>query len=158
MSLKVLDRNNQAHELLLFIIRWKTKLRNAFNNNMSTDWKLSKAQTSKIIPSGRFLGSLLSKLAGPLMKVALPLAKNILASLGIPGAVSAIDTGIQKKTHGSGTTILIISNKEMYDIMKIIQALEDSNILLNEVTKTIKKWNKRTKRRILKHVVGYLSS
>ena len=158
MILKVLDRNDQAHELLLFIIRRKTKLRNAFNNNMSTDWKLSKAQTSKIIPSGRFLGSLLSKLAGPLMKVALPLAKNILASLEIPGAVSAIDTGIQKKTHGSGTTILIISNKEMHDIMKIIQALEDSNILLNEVTKTIKKWNKRTKRRILKHVVGYLSS
>ena len=58
--------------------RQKTKLKNAFNNNMSTDIKLS-----KIIQSGGFLGSLLSKLAGPLMKVAVPLAKNTSAPLGI---------------------------------------------------------------------------
>ena len=50
---------------------------------MSTDIKLSKAQISKIIQSGGFLGSLLSKLAGPLMKVAIPLAKNVLTPLGI---------------------------------------------------------------------------
>ena len=68
-----------------------------FNNNMSTDLKLCKAQISKIIQSGGFLGSLLSKLAGPLMKVAVPLAKNILAPLGITAAASAIDAGIQKK-------------------------------------------------------------
>ena len=75
----------------------KPKLRNALNNNMSTDKKLSKAQISKIIQSGGFLGSLLSKLAGPFMKVAVPLAKNILAPLGITAAASAIDAGIQKK-------------------------------------------------------------
>ena len=63
--------------------RQRTKLRNAFNNYMSTDIKLSKAQISKIIQSGGFSGSLLSKLAGPLMKVAVPLAKNILPPLGI---------------------------------------------------------------------------
>ena len=74
--------NDLPHELLL-TTRQKTKLRNAFNNNMSTDLKLSKAQISKMIQSGGFLGSLLSKLAGPLMKVALPLAKNVLALLGI---------------------------------------------------------------------------
>ena len=74
----------------------KAKLKNAFNNNMSTDLKISKAQISKIIQSGGFLGSLLSKLAGPLMKVAAPLAKNILASLGITAAASAIDAGIKK--------------------------------------------------------------
>ena len=68
MSLKMLDRNDQPHELLL-ITRQKTKLRNAFNNNMSTDLKLSKAQISKIIQSEGFLESLLSKLAGPLMKL-----------------------------------------------------------------------------------------
>ena len=62
------------------------------------------------------------------MKVAVPLVKNILDSLGITTAASAIDAGIQKKIHGSGTTTLIISNKEMNDIMKIIQALEDSKI------------------------------
>ena len=64
---------------------------------MSTDLKLSRAHTSKIIQSGGFLGSLLSKLAGPLMKLAIPLAKNVLAPLGITAAASAIDAGIQKK-------------------------------------------------------------
>ena len=64
---------------------------------MSIDIKLSKAQISKIFQSGEFLGSLLSELAGPLMKVAVSLAKNILAPLGITAAVSAIDAGIQKK-------------------------------------------------------------
>ena len=68
------------HELLL-TTRQKAKLRNAFNNNMSTDLKLSRAQISKIIQSGGFLGSLLSKLAGPIMKVAIPSAKNVLAPL-----------------------------------------------------------------------------
>ena len=54
------------------------KLRNGFNNNISTDIKLSKAQISKIIESLGFLGLLLSKLAGPLMKVAVRLEKKIL--------------------------------------------------------------------------------
>ena len=62
------------------------------------------------------------------MKVAIPLAKKKLAPLGITEAASAIDAGIQKKLHGSGTTTFIISNKEMNDIMKVVQALEDSNI------------------------------
>ena len=84
---------------------------------MSTDLKFSKAQISKIIQSDGFLGSLLSKLAGPLIKVALPLAKNILAPLGITVAASAIDAGIKKKIHGSGTTTLIISDEEMNDII-----------------------------------------
>ena len=64
---------------------------------MSTDLKLSKAQISKIIQSGGFLGSLLSKLAGPLMKVAVSLAKHISAPLGITAAASVIDAGIKKK-------------------------------------------------------------
>ena len=71
MNLKMFNGNDLPHELLL-TTRQKTKLRNAFNNNMSTDIKLSKAQISKIIQSGGFLGSLLSKLPGPLMKVAVP--------------------------------------------------------------------------------------
>ena len=65
--------------------------------------KLSKAQINKIIQSGGFLGFLLSKLAGPLMKIAVPLAKHVLAPLGITAAASALDAGIQKKTHGSGS-------------------------------------------------------
>ena len=105
---------------------------------MSTSLKLSKAEISKIIQSGRFLGSLLSKLAGPLMKVTNPIAKNVLAPLAITAAASAVDAGIQKKIHSSGTSSLIISNEEINDIMKIVQALQDSNILLKGVTKTIK--------------------
>ena len=65
MNLKMLDGNGRPHELLL-TTRQKKKLRNALNNNMSTDLKLSKAQISKIIQSGGFSVSLLSKLAGPL--------------------------------------------------------------------------------------------
>ena len=95
ISLKMFNGNDLPHELLL-TTRQKTKLRNAFNNNMSTDLKLSKAKISKIIQSGGFLGSLLGKLADPLMKVVIPLAKNVLALLGITAAASAIDTGSQK--------------------------------------------------------------
>ena len=134
MSLKMLDGNDLPHELLLTTSQ-KTKLRNAFNNNMTTDLILSKAHISKIIQSGAFLGSLLSKLAGWLMKVAIPLAKNIWALLGITAAVSAIDSGIQKKIHDSGTTTLIISNKKVNNIIKIVQGLEDSNIFLKGVLK-----------------------
>ena len=96
ISFKMFNGNDLPHELLL-TIRQKTKPRNAFNNNMSTDLKLSKAQISKIIQSGGFLGSLISKLAGPLMKVAIPLAKNILTPLRVTAAASAIDAGIPKK-------------------------------------------------------------
>ena len=98
MSLKMLDENYLSHELLL-TTRHKTKLRNVFNNNMSTVLILSKARISKIIQSGGFLGSLVSKLAGPLMKLATPLAKNVWAPLGITPAASAIDAGIQKKKY-----------------------------------------------------------
>ena len=148
ISLKMFDGNDLPHELLL-TTRQKTKLRNAFNNNMSTDLKLSKAQISKIIQSGGFLGSLLSKLAGLLMKVAIPLAKNVLAPLGIATAVSATDAEIQKKIHGSGTTTLMISNEEINDIMKIVQVIEDSNALLKGVTKRIKSETKEQKRGFL---------
>ena len=66
ISLKMFDGDDLPHELLL-TTRQKTKLRNAFNNNMSTDIRLSKAQISKIIQSVGFLGSLLSKFTSPLV-------------------------------------------------------------------------------------------
>ena len=80
MALKMLDGNDLPHELLLTTGQ-KAKPRNAFNNNMSADLKLSKAQISKILQSGGFLGSLLSELADPLMKVAIPLAKKCFSSI-----------------------------------------------------------------------------
>ena len=137
MNIRMFNGNNLCHELLL-TTRQTTKLRNAIENNISTDIKLPKAQISKIIQSGGFLGSLLSEIAGPLMKVAAPLAQKVLAPLGLTAAMSAIDAGIPKKIHGSGTTTLIISNEKMNDIIKIVQLSEDSNILLKEVTKTVK--------------------
>ena len=91
---KIFNGNNLPHELLL-TTRQKTKIRNELNNNMLADLKLSKAQISKIIQYGIFLGSLLSKLAGSLMKIAIFLEKNVLAQLGITAAGSAIDAGIQ---------------------------------------------------------------
>ena len=80
MSLKIFDGNDLLHYLLL-TTRQKTKLRNVFNNNMSNDIKLSKAQISKIIESGEFLGSLLRKIAVSLMKVAALLAKKSFSSI-----------------------------------------------------------------------------
>ena len=123
--------------------REKMKLRNAFNNNISTDLTHFKAQISKVIQSGGILGSLLSKLAGTLMKVAIRLAKNVFTPLGITAA------GIQKKT-----TTLIILNKEMNDIMEIVEALEDSNILLKEVSKIIKNKTKEQKGGFLSMMLG----
>ena len=75
----------------------KTKLRNAFDNNMPTDLKLSRAQISKIIPSGGILGPLL-KTGLPLIKnVIKPFAKSVLIPLGLTVAASAADAGIYKK-------------------------------------------------------------
>ena len=156
--LKIFNGNDLPHELLL-TTRQKTKLRNAFNNNMWTDLKLSEAQISKIIQSGGILGSSLSKLVGPLIKVAIPLAKNILAQWGITAAASAIDAGIQKKKiHVSRTTTLITSNEEMNDIIKIVQALEDSNILLKGVTKIVKNETKQQKRGFLSMLLDTLGA
>ena len=75
MNARMFNGSNLPHELLL-TTRQTTKLKNAIENNISTDIKLSKSQISKIIQSGGFLGSLSSKLADPLMKVAVPLAKK----------------------------------------------------------------------------------
>ena len=55
MSFKKFDRNDLPHELLL-IIRQRKKIRNEFNNNRSTDMKVSEDQISKRIQSARFLG------------------------------------------------------------------------------------------------------
>ena len=109
---------------MLLTTRQTTRLRNAIENNMSTDIKLNKAQISKIIQSGGFLGNLL----GPLLRTGLPLMKNVIKPLTksvlIPLGLTA---GI------------------MHGIMKIVQALED-NISLKGVTKTIKNETKNKKR------------
>ena len=92
------------------------------------------------------------------MKVAILLAKNILAPLGITAAASVINAEIQQKIHGSGTTTLIISIEKMSDIMKNVQVLEDSNILLKGVTKTIKDEKKEQKGGFLSMLLGILGA
>ena len=156
MNARMFNGNNLPHELLL-TTRQTTKLRNAIEDNMSTDKKLSKAQLSKIIQSGEFLG----KILGPIVKTRLPLLKSVikpLVLLGLTAASSVIDAGVQKKMYGFGTTTLVISNEEMNDIMKIVQALEDSNILLKGVTKTIKNETKEQKGGFLSMLLGTLGA
>ena len=100
MNLKMFAKNVLPHELFS-TTRQKAKLRNAFNNNRSTDLKLSKAQISKITQSGGFLGRLL----GPLLKTGIPLIKNVIKPLAksvlipseLTAAASAVDAGIHKK-------------------------------------------------------------
>ena len=124
------DQNKFRHKLLLTNTQ-VSKLRKAIANGSSANIKLSKTQLHKIGQSGRFLVRLLR----PLLKTGLPLMGNVLKPLPnrvlIPlrstTAAAATDTAIHKKMFGSGrpldltshATILIISNEEMNDIMKI---------------------------------------
>ena len=91
------------------------------------------------------------------MKVALPLAKNILAPLGLTAAMSAIDGSIQKKVHGSGVK-LIIEQEDMNDIMKIIETLKNSDILLKRVTKAIENETKEQRGGFLGILSGTLGA
>ena len=73
----------------------------------------------------------------PLMESVLtPLAKSVLIPSGLSAGMSAPDAAIQ--IHGSGTTALIILNEEMEDIMKIVKLLEESGLLIKEISETIK--------------------
>ena len=92
------------------------------------------------------------------MKVAVPLAKNVLAPLGRSAAMSAIDGSIKKKMLGSGTTTLIISNDQMDDILKIIKSLEDSDLLLKGVSETIQHEAKEQRGGFLSMLLGTLGA
>ena len=91
------------------------------------------------------------------MKVAMPLAKNVLAPLGLTAAMSAIDGSIQRKMRGEGVK-LVIQQKDMNDIMKIIEALENSGILLKGVTKTIEYETKEQRGGVLSMFLGTLGA
>ena len=127
---------NFPHKLFL-TNRQVTTLRKAFGNHTSTFIKLSKAQLSKMIQSGGFLGKFLS----PLLRTGLPLMKSVIQKvpLGLTAAASAADAGIHKKILGSGhNTTLIISNDEMKDLLEIVKSLKDSGLLLEGVSEIIK--------------------
>ena len=113
------------------------RLRKAFANI-----KLSKTQLSKIGQPGGFLGRHL----GPLLKAGFPLTKNVLKQLaksfliplGLTAAASATDSAVQKKIFELNMSALIISNEEIYDIIKIIKSLEEFGLLIKSVSETIK--------------------
>ena len=137
------------HKLFL-TNRQVANLRKAFAKHKSTDIKLSKTQLSKMIQSGGFLGRLLGPLLRtglPLMKsVIQPVAKSVLVALGLTAEASVADEGIHKKILGSVQNItLIVSNDEMKDILKIVKSLEDSGLLLEGVSETIKEEAKEQK-------------
>ena len=136
------DETNFPHKLLL-TNRQVANLHEAFPNYSSADIKLLKTQLFKIIQSGGFFGRLLGPLLKtglPLMKsVIQPLAKSVLIPLGLTATASLADSGIHKKILGSShNTTLIISNDQMEDIVKRVRFLEDSGLLLEGVSETIK--------------------
>ena len=172
------DKINFPHELLL-TNRPVVNLRKAFANYLSTDIKLSDTQISKMIQSAGFLRRLLGPLIKtglPLMKnVIKPLAKNVLIPLGLTAAASAADAGIDKKFLGSdrrhssshnrpsssashNNTILIISNDEMEDIIKIVKSLEDSCLLLKGVIETVQNEVKEQKGGFLSMLLGTIAA
>ena len=157
------DKTNFPHELLL-TNRQVSSIRKAFANNSSINIKFSKAQLSKMIQSGGFLGKLLNTLLKkglPLIKsVITPLAKSLLIPLGLTAAAAAAaDAGIHKKILGSGSnTTLIISIKDMDDLIKIVESLEDSGLLLKGIIESVQNEIKEQKGGFLSMLIGTLGA
>ena len=135
-----------------------TKLIDKDKNDMSTDIKLSKVQINKMIKEGGNLDKLLMSFLRKLIKSAISLGKNILAPFEVSAAMSATDAAIQKKMYGSGNTTLIISDDDMNGMIKIVKALEEHDILLKGITKTIKNETKEQKGGCLSMPLGTLSA
>ena len=149
------DETNFLHKLLL-TNRQTLSLRKAFANHTSVDIKLSKTQLTKM-QKGGFLKFLM-----PLLKSGLPLLKSAvkpLGMLGLTAAATATDNAINKKILGSGNhTTLIISNDDMQDLLKIVKSLEDSGILLDGITETVKNEVKEQKGGFLSMLLGTLGA
>ena len=95
----------------------------------------------------------------PLISNVIPLAESILIPLGLTAAASAANAGIHKKILGSGnTTMLIISNDEINDIIKIVKSLEDSGLLLKGVTETVQNEVKEQRGGFLSMLLGTLGA
>ena len=93
-----------------------------------------------------------------LMKSVLtPSAKNILLPLGLSAGMSAADASIQNKVYESGTAALIIPNEEMVDIMKIVNSLEETGLLIKGISETIKNKTKKYKGGFLSMLLGTLA-
>ena len=118
---------------------------------MPTDIKLSKAQIFKIIESGGSFGSWLGNLGKKaLTNIAIPLARN-----NLPGLVRSLTSNVinkfERKVSGTGAVragkgcTLFTPNKDMNDIIRIINSLEDSSVSIDGVTETVKHEIKKKK-------------
>ena len=156
LSLNLLGKDENEYPHKLFLTNTQV---NKIKKGKPVNIKFSKTQIEKIAQSGGFLGALLK----PLMKFALPLAKNVLAPLALTAAASAADAGIQKKIRGGnlnkkGNTTLIISNSDLEDIKKIIKCLEESGILIDGISEAIENETKEQKGGFLGMLLGTLGA
>ena len=89
-----------------------------------------------------------------------PLAKSVLIPLGLTPAASAVDVDIKKKKKilGSVNTTLLVSNDELEDIIKVVESLEDSSLLLKGVIETIQNEAKEQKGEFLSMLLGTLGA
>ena len=163
MNEKNFENEELPHELFL-TTRQTTKIRNAFVNNISTDIKLSKAQISKIIQLGRSFGSWLGNLGKKaLTNIAIPLARDNLSGLVSNLTSSAMNkfgrkiSGELAVRAGKGFT-LFISNEDMNDIIEIIKSLEDSGVVIYEVTEIVKHELKKQEGRFLEALLALLAA
>ena len=153
------DENN-FHQKFLLTETQVSKLRKAFVSNSSANMKLAKTQLHKIEQSGGFLGRPL----GPLLKNGLslienvlkPLPKSVLIPLGLIAKASATNSATHNKMFASRVMTLIISNKEMNDIMKIVKPPEESGLSIKGLRKTIKNEAKEQKGGFLSMSLGTL--
>ena len=163
MNEKNFENEELPHELFL-TTRQTTKIRNAFVNNISTDIKLSKAQISKIIQLGRSFGSWLGNLGKKaLTNIAIPIGRDNLSGLVSNLTSSAMNkfgrkiSGELAVRAGKGFT-LFISNEDMNDIIEIIKSLEDSGVVIYEVTEIVKHELKKQEGRFLGALLAFLAA
>ena len=152
------DETNFPQKILL--TNWQVaNLRKDFANYLSTDTKLSKAQLSKMIQQGGFLGRLLGLLlkTGVLLMKNLikPLAKSLLIPLGLNASAGKHKKILGSTKRPSHNRTLIVSNDEMKNIIKIVKSLEDSGLLLKWDSKTIQNEAKEQKGRFLSMLQVY---
>ena len=140
----------------MLINRQVANIRKGFASHTSNEIKLSKAQLTKMQKGGflRFLA--------PLLKSGLPLLKSVIKPLGMVGltaAASATDAAINKKILGSGNHMtLIISNDDIKDLLKLVKSSEDSGLLLDGITETVKNEVKEQKGDFLSMLLGTLGA
>ena len=93
------------------------------------------------------------------MKIAMPLAKNVLMPLGVTAAASAMDAGIQKKIRGFGNSVtLVMSNQELNDILQVIKGLEHQRMLVKGLSEAVEDEAKEQKGGFLSMLLGTLGA